>query len=163
MGIFAGKFGGLVLTLAVNTIAMAVGLFLVMSLIKRSGEHLEGAVLVAVYFILLKLALVVALAFVIFLLHHASAFILSTAGLYIAGLFVMEMRAVQSDTILQRWAPCCDGFLMCCRTLEILTSWPPPHTSRDSKGADRAEHGVCGAVLRYCAGRRRRYFHQGET
>src|SRR5256714_3937588 len=57
-----GKFGGLVLTLAVNTIAMAVGLFLVMSLIKRSGEHLEGAVLVAVYFILLKLALVLALA-----------------------------------------------------------------------------------------------------
>src|SRR3982074_1749726 len=34
-----GKFGGLLLTLAVNTIAMAVGLFLVMSLIKRSGEH----------------------------------------------------------------------------------------------------------------------------
>src|SRR3982074_3469059 len=42
-----GKFGGLVLTLAVNTIAMAVGLFLVMSLIKRSGEHVQPSVLVA--------------------------------------------------------------------------------------------------------------------
>src|SRR5258705_9119119 len=57
-----GKFGGLVLTLAVNTIAMAVGLFLGMSLIKRSGEHLEGAGLVAGYFILLKLGLGGALA-----------------------------------------------------------------------------------------------------
>src|SRR3979409_1174579 len=34
-----GKFGGLVLTLAVNTVAMAGGLFLALSLIKQSGEH----------------------------------------------------------------------------------------------------------------------------
>jgi len=94
-----GKFGGLVLTLAVNTIAMAVGLFLAMSLIKRSGEHLEGAVLVAVYFILLKLALVVALALLFSCYTTPLLSILSTAGLYIAGLFVMEMRAVQSGTI----------------------------------------------------------------
>jgi ABC-type transport system involved in multi-copper enzyme maturation permease subunit len=94
-----GKFGGLVLTLAVNTIAMAVGLFLVMSLIKRSGEHLEGPVLVAVYFILLKLALVVALALLFSCYTTPLLSILSTAGLYIAGLFVMEMRAVQSGTI----------------------------------------------------------------
>jgi ABC-type transport system involved in multi-copper enzyme maturation permease subunit len=104
-----GKFGGLVLTLAVNTIAMAVGLFLVMSLIKGSAEHLEGAVLVAVYFILLKLALVVALALLFSCYTTPLLSILSTAGLYIAGLFVMEMRAVQSDTIspalraLLRW------------------------------------------------------------
>jgi len=94
-----GKFGGLVLTLAVNTIAMAVGLFLAMSLIKRSDEHLEGAVLVAVYFILLKLALVVALALLFSCYTTPLLSILSTAGLYIAGLFVMEMRAVQSGTI----------------------------------------------------------------
>ena len=94
-----GKFGGLVLTLAVNTIAMAVGLFLVMSLIKRSGEHLEGSVLVAVYFILLKLALVVALALLFSCYTTPLLSILSTAGLYIAGLFVMEMRTFQNGTI----------------------------------------------------------------
>jgi ABC-type transport system involved in multi-copper enzyme maturation permease subunit len=104
-----GKFGGLVLTLAVNTIAMAIGLFLVMSLIKRSGEHLEGSVLVAVYFILLKLALVVALALLFSCYTTPLLSILSTAGLYIAGLFVMEMRTFQSGTIspalgaLLRW------------------------------------------------------------
>jgi ABC-type transport system involved in multi-copper enzyme maturation permease subunit len=104
-----GKFGGLVLTLAVNTLAMAIGLFLVMSLIKRSGEHLEASVLVAVYFILLKLALVVALALLFSCYTTPLLSILSTAGLYIAGLFVMEMRTFQSGTIspalgaLLRW------------------------------------------------------------
>jgi Cu-processing system permease protein len=88
-----------VLTLAVNTIAMAIGLFLVMSLIKRSGEHLEGSVLVAVYFILLKLALVVALALLFSCYTTPLLSILSTAGLYIAGLFVMEMRTFQNGTI----------------------------------------------------------------
>ncbi len=104
-----GKFGGLVLTLAVNTIAMAIGLFLVMSLIKRSGEHLELSVLVAVYFVLLKLALVVALALLFSCYTTPLLSILSTAGLYIAGLFVMEMRTFQAGTIspalgaLLRW------------------------------------------------------------
>src|SRR5277367_4828956 len=53
-----GKFGGLVLTLAVNTAAMALGLLLVMLYVKHSLERGDTAVLVAVYFILLKLALV---------------------------------------------------------------------------------------------------------
>src|SRR5882724_10942920 len=38
-----GKFGGLLLTLTVNTIAMAVGLFLALSIIKQSDEHPEAA------------------------------------------------------------------------------------------------------------------------
>jgi ABC-type transport system involved in multi-copper enzyme maturation permease subunit len=52
-----GKFGGLLLTLTVNTMAMAAGLFLVLRLGRLSSDPLEGPVLVAVYFILLKLAL----------------------------------------------------------------------------------------------------------
>ena len=94
-----GKFGGLVLTLAVNTIAMAIGLFLALSLIKQSGEHLEGSVLVAVYFILLKLALITAIALLFSCYTTPLLSILSTAGLYVAGLFVMEMRTFQSDTL----------------------------------------------------------------
>jgi ABC-type transport system involved in multi-copper enzyme maturation permease subunit len=96
-----GKFGGLVLTLMVNTVAMAVGLFLALGLIKQSDEHLAGSVLVAVYFILLKLALVVALALLFSCYTTPLLAILCTAGLYIAGLFVKEMRAFQSDTVSQ--------------------------------------------------------------
>src|SRR5260221_11873809 len=52
-----GKFGGLVLTLTVNTIAMAAGLFLALRLVKHSPEPLEGSVLVAGDFLFLKPAL----------------------------------------------------------------------------------------------------------
>src|SRR5215467_10525920 len=52
-----GKFGGLVLTLAVNTAAMALGLLLVMMYVKHTLASGDKAVFVAVYFIWLKLAL----------------------------------------------------------------------------------------------------------
>ena len=96
-----GKFGGLVLTLGVNTAAMATGLFLALSLVKHGTEHVAGPVLVAVYFILLKLALVVALALLFSCFTTPLLSILYTAGLYIAGLFVNEMRNFQSETMSQ--------------------------------------------------------------
>ena len=104
-----GKFGGLVLTLTVNTAAMAAGLFVALSLVKQGTEHVEGPVLVAAYFILLKLALVVALALLFSCFTTPLLSILYTAGLYIAGLFVTEMRNFQSETMsralqsLLRW------------------------------------------------------------
>jgi ABC-type transport system involved in multi-copper enzyme maturation permease subunit len=57
-----GKFAGLLLTLSVNTAAMAAGLFAALYYVKHSLERADGVALVAIYFILLKLALVVALA-----------------------------------------------------------------------------------------------------
>ncbi len=93
-----GKFGGLVLTLAVNTAAMAAGLFLVLWRVKHSLATEDSAVLVAVYFILLKLALVVALAMLFSCFTTPLLSILFTAGLYISGLFVQEMRTFHSLT-----------------------------------------------------------------
>jgi Cu-processing system permease protein len=87
-----GKFGGLVLTLAVNTAAMAAGLLLVMLYVKHSLERGETAVLVAVYFIWLKLALVVALALLFSCFTTQLLAILFTVGLYIVGLYVQELR-----------------------------------------------------------------------
>ena len=92
-----GKFAGLVLTLTVNTAAMAVGLFLALKLVKTSPDALGGPVLVAVYFIVLKLAIVVALALLFSCFTTPLLSILYTAGLYIAGLFITEMRTLQSD------------------------------------------------------------------
>jgi Cu-processing system permease protein len=87
-----GKFAGLVLTLAVNTAAMAVGLLLMMIYVKHSLERSDAAVLVAVYFILLKLALVVALALLFSCFTTPLLAILFTVGLYIVGLYVLELR-----------------------------------------------------------------------
>jgi Cu-processing system permease protein len=87
-----GKFGGLVLTLAVNTAAMALGLLVVMLYMKHSLQRSDTAVLVAVYFILLKLALVVALALLFSCFTTPLLAILFTVGLYIVGLYVQELR-----------------------------------------------------------------------
>jgi ABC-type transport system involved in multi-copper enzyme maturation permease subunit len=87
-----GKFGGLVLTLGVNTAAMALGLLLVLIYVKHSLERSDAVVLVAVYFILLKLALIVALALLFSCFTTPLLAILFTVGLYIVGLYVQELR-----------------------------------------------------------------------
>ena len=104
-----GKFAGLVLTLAVNTAAMAVGLFLALLYVKHSLEVTDAILLVAVYFILLKLALVVALALLFSCSTTSLLAILYTTGIYIAGLFVSQMRNLSSGTMsaaaaaIMRW------------------------------------------------------------
>ena len=87
-----GKFGGLILTLAVNTAAMGVGLFLALVYVKPTLERSDLTVFVAVYFIWLKLALVVALALLFSCFTTPLLAILFTAGIYIVGLYVQELR-----------------------------------------------------------------------
>ena len=94
-----GKFGGLLLTLTVNTAAMAAGLFLALLYVKHPLESADAAVLVAVYFILLKLAVVVALALLFSSFTTPLLAILFTAGLYISGLFVQEMRTFRGENM----------------------------------------------------------------
>lgn len=104
-----GKYAGLVLTLTVNTAAMAVALFLAMLYVKHSLVRSDASVLVAVYFIVLKLALVVALALLFSAATTPLLSILYTAGLYIAGNFIQQMRTLRSDLMnpvvatLMRW------------------------------------------------------------
>jgi Cu-processing system permease protein len=90
-----GKFTGLVLTLTVNTAAMAAGLFLALWFVKHSLVRGDAVVLVAVYFILLKLTLVVALAMMFSCFTSPLLAILFTGGLYVAGLFVAQLRSLQ--------------------------------------------------------------------
>lgn len=90
-----GKFTGLVATLAVNTAAMAAGLFLALLFVKHNIVRGDAVVLVAVYFILLKLTLVVALAMLFSCFTSPLLAILFTGGLYLAGLFVAELRNLQ--------------------------------------------------------------------
>jgi ABC-type transport system involved in multi-copper enzyme maturation permease subunit len=101
-----GKFGGLVLTLAVNTGAMALGLLVVMLYVKHSLQRSDAVVLVAVYFILLKLALVVALALLFSCFTTPLLAILFTVGLYIVGLYVQELR----DMPLEVMTPAMSSF-----------------------------------------------------
>jgi ABC-type transport system involved in multi-copper enzyme maturation permease subunit len=104
-----GKFAGLLLTLGVNTAAMAAGLFAALSYVKHPLEPSDAVILVAVYFILLKLAIVVALALLFSCYTTPLLAILFSAGLYVSGLFVPQMRIFQTDKLspavrtLLRW------------------------------------------------------------
>jgi len=90
-----GKFAGLLLTLAVNTAAMTLGLFLAMLFVKHSIVRGDAVVLVAVCFIWLKLALVVALAMLFSCFTSPLLAMLFTAGIYLAGLFVAQLRSLE--------------------------------------------------------------------
>lgn len=89
-----GKFAGLVLTLTVNTVAMSAGLLIALVYVKHSLERSDASVFVAVYLILLKLAIIVALALLFSCYTTPLLSILYTLGLYVAGLFVNDMRNV---------------------------------------------------------------------
>lgn len=94
-----GKFTGLVLTLAVNTAAMTVGLVAALLYVKHHLEAEDAALFVAVFFILLKLMLVVALALLFSCYSTPLLAILYTSAFYLAGMFVEELRTFHSETI----------------------------------------------------------------
>ena len=94
-----GKFGGLLLTLAVNTAAMGIGLFLAVIYVKPALERGDATIFIAVYFIWLKLALVVALALLFSCLTTPLLAILFTAGIYVVGLYVQELRDMPANAM----------------------------------------------------------------
>lgn len=132
-----GKFGGLVLTLAVNTAAMAAGLFLVILYAKHAVESSDAGILLAVYFILLKLALVVALALLFSCFTTPLLAILFTAGLYIAGLFVGDMRTIHSVQMSEAMQ----------KFLHWLSYLLPNFENYDVMGAVAHGRGVPGALV----------------
>ena len=91
-----GKYCGLVMTLTVNTAAMAVGLYLALWTVKHTLEKSDAWILVAVYLILLKLALIVALALLFSCFTTPFLAILFTAGIYVAGVFAGDLRTMQA-------------------------------------------------------------------
>jgi len=91
-----GKFCGLVMTLAVNTAAMALGLYAALWTVQHRFEKSDVYILVAVFLILLKLAVIVALALLFSCFTTPFLAILFTAGLYVAGLFATDLRAVRA-------------------------------------------------------------------
>jgi ABC-type transport system involved in multi-copper enzyme maturation permease subunit len=89
-----GKFFGLVMTLTVNTAAMAAGLYIALWTVKHPLLKSDAFILVAVYLILLKLALIVALALLFSCFTTPFLAILFTAGIYVAGLFAADLRTI---------------------------------------------------------------------
>jgi ABC-type transport system involved in multi-copper enzyme maturation permease subunit len=89
-----GKFGGLLLTLLVNTALMTLGLAASLYYVGHPFVHGDATILVAVYFILLELALVTAVAMLFSCYSSPMLSTLFTIGIYITGVFAKDIRNV---------------------------------------------------------------------
>ena len=132
-----GKFAGLAVTLAVNTAAMAVGLFLALGMVKHSIARGDAVVLVAVYFILLKLLLVVALAMLFSCFTSPLLAILFTGGLYLAGLFVSELRTLQITNLTPQMQ----------KFFAVISYVLPNFGNYDVMGAAAHGRGIAGMLI----------------
>jgi ABC-type transport system involved in multi-copper enzyme maturation permease subunit len=94
----AGKFAGLLLTLVVNTALMTLGLAVALFYVSRKFERADATILVAIYFILLELALVTALALFFSCFSTPMLSTLFTLGIYVAGVFSPDIRDVSMFT-----------------------------------------------------------------
>jgi ABC-type transport system involved in multi-copper enzyme maturation permease subunit len=87
-----GKYAGLLLTLVVNTAFMTLGLFAALLYVGRHFVRTDLSILVAIYFILLELALVTALALFFSCFSTPMLSTLFTLGIYITGTFASDIR-----------------------------------------------------------------------
>jgi Cu-processing system permease protein len=89
-----GKFAGLLLTLVVNTALMTIGLAAALLYVTRKFERGDLTIVVAIYFILLELALTTALALLFSCFSSPLLSTLYTLGIYVAGVFSPNIRDI---------------------------------------------------------------------
>jgi ABC-type transport system involved in multi-copper enzyme maturation permease subunit len=87
-----GKYAGLVLTLVVNTAFMTLGLAAALFYVGRPFVRADASILVAIYFILLALALVTAIALFFSCFSSPMLSTLFTLGIYVTGVFAADIR-----------------------------------------------------------------------
>lgn len=87
-----GKYAGLLLTLLVNTSLMTLGLAIALYYVGRPFVRTDVTILVAIYFILLELALVTALALFFSCFSSPMLSILFTLAIYVTGIFAADIR-----------------------------------------------------------------------
>lgn len=93
-----GKYAGLLLTLLVNTALMTLGLAAALLYVSHRFVRGDAYLLVAVYFILLELALVTALALLFSCFSSPMLSTVFTLGIYVAGIFAPGIRDVTALT-----------------------------------------------------------------
>ncbi len=93
-----GKYAGLLLTLAVNTAFMTLGLAAAFFYVGGRVARADVSILIAIYFILLEFALVTALALFFSCFSSPMLSTLFTLGIYIAGVFANDIRSIGEFT-----------------------------------------------------------------
>jgi ABC-type transport system involved in multi-copper enzyme maturation permease subunit len=88
----AGKYAGLLLTLTLNTAFMTLGLAAALFYVGRPFVRADASIIVAVYFILLELALVTAITLFFSCFTTPMLSMLYTLGIYITGVFSPDIH-----------------------------------------------------------------------
>ena len=144
-----GKYAGLLLTLAVNTAFMTLGLAAALFYVGGRVARADVSILVAIYFILLEFALVTALALFFSCFSSPMLSTLFTLGIYITGVFANDIHEfgefTQNAAVL--WLT--RAIYYRDSQFSQLQRYRRGRARRgDSVLADLAEHAVCGAVRR---------------
>ncbi|HTX14303.1 MAG TPA: ABC transporter permease [Candidatus Baltobacteraceae bacterium] len=87
-----GKYGGLLLTLVVNTAFMTLGLVAALYYVGRPFVSADAWIFVAIYFIVLEFALVTAIALFFSCFSSPMLSALFTLGIYVTGVFGTDIR-----------------------------------------------------------------------
>lgn len=87
-----GKYAGLLLTLTVNTAFMTLGLAVALFYVGRPLVRTDVSIVIAIYFILLALALVTALALFFSCFSSPMLSTLFTLAIYVTGIFSKDIR-----------------------------------------------------------------------
>jgi ABC-type transport system involved in multi-copper enzyme maturation permease subunit len=93
-----GKYAGLLLTLTVNTAFMTLGLAGALFYVGRPFVRPDVSIVIAIYFILLALALVTALALFFSCFSSPMLSTLFTLAIYITGIFAKDIRDIGEFT-----------------------------------------------------------------
>lgn len=87
-----GKYAGLLLTLTINTAFMTLGLAAALFYVGRPFVRPDVSIVIAIYFILLALALVTALALFFSCFSSPMLSTLFTLAIYVTGIFAKDIR-----------------------------------------------------------------------
>jgi ABC-type transport system involved in multi-copper enzyme maturation permease subunit len=100
----AGKFFGLSGTLVVNTFFMAIGVFAALLYVSHHFKHADGAILVALYFIILQFLIITALALLFSSFSSPLLSAIFAFALFVIGTFAEDLRGFARLTHgIARW------------------------------------------------------------
>ena len=120
----AGKYFGLMLTLAVNTALMTLGLFIALFLFAREQSGSNGGLVVAIYFTVLELAMVTAITLLFSSFSTPIFSAIFTFALFVIGTFAADLRNFAALAHgAAKWLVTGVAYLVHC------WSWPPLYSA----------------------------------
>ncbi|HMX24942.1 MAG TPA: ABC transporter permease [Blastocatellia bacterium] len=150
-----GKYGGLCLTLLVNTAAMAATVTLALLYVKGGADRMQWAVWPAAYLIFLELAVLTAVALLFSCFSSPALSALFTLLIFLIGRWSPDLKLFAENATSTATRLLCRTLYHCCRIWPISTSSTKPLTAKAfRRGRWRARQFMQLVTSRRCWRRR---------